>query len=254
MKFRFHCATGTHEGRVRTRNEDALLSDPDHGIWVVADGMGGEAAGDHASATVIAAMTTIGRATSADDLLGRTQDRLTRAHRELVAYAHAQQARVVGAAVVALLAYEEYVACVWSGDSRLYRIRQNRLAQLSRDHNEVGDLLARNVISREEALAWKGRNAITRAVGVYDELEMEVLYGDLRAGDAFILCSDGLTLHVTDDEIRDYVIHNEPEAAVSALIEQALARGGEDNVSVIVVRADVDTNQTTVFHPARKVM
>lgn len=253
MKFRFDCATGTHEGRVRTRNEDALLCDPDHGLWVVADGMGGEAAGDHASATVIAAMTTVGRATSADDLLGRTQDRLNRAHRELVEYAREREARVVGAAVVVLLAFEEYVACVWSGDSRLYRLRENRIAQLSRDHNEVGELLARNVITRQEALNWTGRNAITRAVGVYDELEVEVLYGDLRPGDTFILCSDGLTLHVNDDEIRDIVVENAPRPAVAALIERALSRGGEDNVSVIVVRAEVDTDQTTVFQPAWKV-
>ncbi len=253
VKFRFNSAAGTHEGCVRTRNEDALLADPDHGLWVVADGMGGEAAGDHASATVIAAMTTIGQATSADDLLGRTHDRLTRAHRELVEYAREREARVVGAAVVVLLAFEEYVACVWSGDSRLYRLRDNRLAQLSRDHNEVGELLARNVITREEALAWKGRNAITRAVGVYDELETEVLYGDLRAGDIFVLCSDGLPLHVSDDEIRDAIVEHGPTEAVAALIERALSRGGEDNVSVIVVRADVDPDQTTVFQPLWRV-
>jgi len=252
MRFKYECASGTHEGRVRTRNEDSLMSDPDHGLWVVADGMGGEAAGDYASATVISAMATVGRATSADDLLGRAQDRLTRAHHHLVAYAREREARVVGAAVVVLLAFDEYVACVWSGDSRLYRLRENRLAQLTRDHNEVGELLARNVITRQEALNWKGRNAITRAVGVYEELEMEVLYGDLRAGDTFVLCSDGLPLHVSDDEIRGIVKDHDVKTAADALIELALQRGGEDNVSVIVVRAEVDTDQTTVFQPLRK--
>jgi len=250
MRFRFECASGTHQGLVRRRNEDGHLCDSAHGIWVVADGMGGEDAGDYASATVISAMRTIGRATSADDLLGRAQDRLARAHEALLAHARERSVRVVGSTVVVLLAYEGYVACVWSGDSRLYRIRDGRLAQLSRDHNEVGELLQRGAITREEARNWRGRNAVTRAVGVYAELEMDVLYGDLRAGDTFILCSDGLTLHVSDEEIREIVRDRPVPEAADALIALALDRGGEDNVTVIVVRAEADPDQTTILQPA----
>ncbi|MEO1103120.1 MAG: protein phosphatase 2C domain-containing protein, partial [Pseudomonadota bacterium] len=241
------CASGTHQGCGRERNEDNYLSDPKNGVWVVADGMGGEAAGDYASAEVIAAMKTVGQASSADDLLGRTHDRLTRAHDRLLTYANTNAVRVVGATVVVLLAYGPYVACVWSGDSRLYRIRDRRLALLSRDHNEVGELLARGVISREEARAWRGRNAVTRAVGVYSELELETLYGDLREGDTFVMCSDGLTLHVEDDEIKKLTLDNSVEEAKDALIALALERGGEDNVTVVVVRATEVIEQTMIL-------
>ncbi|MEM8664655.1 MAG: protein phosphatase 2C domain-containing protein [Pseudomonadota bacterium] len=249
MNLRFECASGTHAGCVRARNEDNLLCDPAHGVWVVADGMGGEAAGDVASAEVIAAMETIGHASSADDLLGRTHDRLNRAHNRLLTHADDRDVRVVGATVVVLLAYERYVACVWSGDSRLYRIRERRLAMLSRDHNEVGELLARGVITRDEARAWRGRNAITRAVGVYPELELETLYGDLRPGDTFVLCSDGLTLHVEDEEIKELTLGQDVKAAKDALIALALERGAQDNVTVIVVRAVEAVEHTLILSP-----
>ncbi|MEM6761297.1 MAG: protein phosphatase 2C domain-containing protein [Pseudomonadota bacterium] len=253
MRFAFDCGSATHVGRVRAHNEDGHLCDPEHGVWVVADGMGGEAAGDYASATVISALSTIGNAASAKDLLGRTQDRLGRAHRHLLDYAKRKRARVVGATVVVLLAYQQYVACIWSGDSRLYRLRDGRIAQLSRDHNEVGDLLSRGVINRDEARSWRGRNAVTRAVGVYDELETEILYGDLRPGDTFVLCSDGLTLHVADEEIRDVVRGYDVDEAADKLIELALQRGGEDNVTAIVVRSKLQSDdETTLEKPWRR--
>ncbi|MEM0906659.1 MAG: protein phosphatase 2C domain-containing protein [Pseudomonadota bacterium] len=251
-KFQFACASATHPGKVRRRNEDNLLCDSARGLWVVADGMGGEAAGDYASATVISALSRVGNPHSADDLLHRTQNRLHQAHAHLVDYAARTKARVVGATVVVLLAYEGYVACVWSGDSRLYRMREGRLAQLSRDHNEVGELLARGAISRAEATTWAGRNAVTRAVGVYDELEMEVLYGDLRVGDTFVLCSDGLPLHVADEEIRNALRTSPIEAAVKTLIDLALARGGQDNVTVVIVRTEPDPARSTVLQDARR--
>lgn len=251
MRFQFECGCGTHQGNVRSRNEDNLLCDTTNGVWVVADGMGGEAAGDVASMAVVTAMKTVGKASSADDLLGRTHDRLQRAHDSLLQHAREKEVRVVGATVVVLLAFGNYVACVWSGDSRLYRIRDRRLAQLSRDHNEVGELLSRGVINREEARAWRGRNAVTRAVGVYSKLELETLYGDLRDGDTFILCSDGLTLHVSDEEIKKLVLDQGVEEAKDRLIELALERGGEDNVTVIVVRVSENFDQSTIIIPPR---
>ena len=253
MSFRFDSASATHPGHVRTRNEDAFLCDSRNGIWVVSDGMGGEAAGDFASELVITALTMVGPAASADDLLNRVRDRLREAHAELLAYADVRSVRVVGATVVVLIAYEAYVACVWSGDSRLYRMRDNRLAQLSRDHNEVGELLERGAITRSEAKTWRGRNAITRAVGVYPELELETLYGDLRVGDTFVLCSDGLPLHVEDEEIREIVrASGDSASAAESLVELALSRGGQDNVTVVVVRTLREFERTTVLQPVRR--
>lgn len=251
MKFAMDCAARTHQGCVRIRNEDNHLCAPESGLYVVADGMGGEAAGDYASAEVVRALATVPAAASAEALLADTRDRLAEAHENLRRYASERAARVVGATVVILLVHEGYVACVWSGDSRLYRLRDGRLAQLSRDHNEVGELLERGVLSREDARAWRGRNAVTRAVGVHDTLETETLYGDLRPGDTFLLCSDGLTLHVEDEEIRDIMRRLGPTEAAAALVDLALKRGGEDNVTVLVVRTGEPAERTVLQPPWR---
>lgn len=251
MTFAFECAAGTHRGCVRKRNEDSHLCDRDSGVFAVADGMGGEAAGDYASRCIVAELAGIGRADSAEELLRQTKAGLDRAHRHLRGYAEARDARVVGATVVVLLVHEGYVACVWSGDSRLYRLRDGRLAQLSRDHNEVGELVERGAISRADARTWRGRNAVTRAVGVHEALETETLYGDLRTGDTFLLCSDGLTHHVEDEEIRDILRRHALEPAVDALIGLALERGGEDNVTVVLVRTGEPEMRTVLQPPWR---
>lgn len=243
-------ASLTDVGRVRKRNEDAYHNDPANGVWVVADGMGGHDAGDVASATVVDAMRTVGKPASADDLLGRVQHRLGLAHERLVRYARERKVALVGAAVVVLLVFERYVACVWSGDSRLYVVRDGSIRQLNRDHSEVGELLSRGVISPEEAAVWRGRNAITRAVGVHETLELEAVYDQLCPGDVFVLCSDGLTRHVGDEEIRVIAAMPGAESAVAALIRLALDRGGEDNVTATVVRAVRSTGRDTILRPS----
>lgn len=245
--FRFETGAGTDVGKVRKRNEDNYFVEPSLGIWAVADGMGGHEAGDRASETVVNALSTTGRATSAPDLLSRVQDRLLVAHDKMKEL-QAVRSALVGATVVALLVYERFYACVWSGDSRLYRIRSRKIEQLSSDHSEVQELVDNGVLTKAEAQTWSGRNAITRAVGVHDELEVEVLHGDLRHNDTFVLCSDGLTNHVSDAEILSVAQSNHAEAACGKLIHLALERGGEDNITVIVVRCrEVTMRETTVI-------
>lgn len=248
MSFRFDTASATDVGNVRERNEDNLFCDPDNGVWVVADGMGGHDAGDVASATIVEAMGTIGRPASADDLLGRVQHRLEQAHDRLKAYARERRLPIVGAAVVVLLAFDRYMACVWSGDSRLYLVRDGVIRQVNRDHTEVAELLDRGVLTPEQAERWSARNVITHAVGVHDRLELEAVYGEVRDNDIFVLCTDGLTLHVRDPEICDAVTSRSPTAAVAELVALALARGGDDNVTVTVVRVEMVTD-TVIISP-----
>lgn len=248
--FRFETGSASHVGCVRQRNEDNCLTAPDFGLWAVADGMGGHDAGDRASEAVVRALASVGRPLSAPDLLSRVQDRLIRAHFEMKEIAREQQAETVGATVVALLVYGTFFACVWSGDSRLYRVRERRLEQVSTDHSEVAELVGRGVLTAEEARTWSGRNAITRAVGVYDELELEVLHGEVRTNDVFVLCSDGLTDHVEDWEILHHVVANMPERACHQLVDLALQRGGRDNVTVVVVACKAQTvREKTVYAP-----
>jgi serine/threonine protein phosphatase PrpC len=231
----FETGSATHVGRVRARNEDSYLARPEMGIWAVADGMGGHADGDVASQTLIRAMESIGRPTSAAALLDLLEDSIAHVNSRLRELGQ-KRGEVVGTTLAVLLASDGYYACIWSGDSRIYLIRDRQIVQLSRDHTEVQDLLSEGSITDEEARNWAGRNGITRAIGVYDEPELEMTSGPLSSGDAFVVCSDGLTNHVHEDEIRRCVDANVSQQACEELIALTLERGALDNVTVVVAR------------------
>ena len=231
----FETGAATHVGRVRSRNEDSYLVHARAGIWAVADGMGGHEAGDVASQTIIAALQSIEPPASAAELLSICQQRVADANGRLRELG-SEQGGIIGATLAALLAYDGHYACVWSGDSRIYLVRAEEITQLSRDHTEVQDMVEGGVITAEQAKTWPGRNVITRAIGVYDDPELEMTSGPLEAGDSFIICSDGLTNHVADGEILQCVNTNVSQQACDRLVAMALERGGSDNVTVIVAR------------------
>lgn len=224
----------SHKGCVRELNEDSFLTDPESGLWAVADGMGGHDAGEIASASIVDHLATIGIATSAADLRARFEDRLARAHAQIRKVA-SERGVTIGSTVVALLAIDGRFACLWSGDSRIYLVRDGSITQVSRDHTEVQELLDRGMISEAEARAWPRKNVITRAVGVNERISMDFQHGETRPDDIFILCSDGLTAHVADDEIRATVLTYPVQVACETLLQLALDRGGLDNVTIIVV-------------------
>jgi len=159
------------------------------------------------------------------------------AGRAIAARAAEVPGAVIGATVVALVVRHGRWGCLWAGDSRVYRLHHGALAQLTRDHTEANDLLDAGVISAAEAASWPRANVISRAVGVSAPLVLDRVTGALDPGDVFVLCSDGLTKHVTDDEIAAAVRAHGAEAATAALIELTLARGARDNVTVAVVAA-----------------
>jgi serine/threonine protein phosphatase PrpC len=232
----FESGAATHAGLVRERNEDSYLVAPEMGVWAVADGMGGHEAGALASSTVIAELKSIGSAVSAPDLLARFEDRVLRANARLDQIAGQQDGVLIGSTVAVVLVYETFYAAAWSGDSRIYRIRNGSIAQLSRDHTEAQDLIEKGLLSREDARSYPRRNVITRAIGVDTNPEVELEHGVLEPGDTFVLCSDGLTGHVADQEIIGAVVADEPQQACDALIALTLERGASDNVTVVVVR------------------
>jgi protein phosphatase len=239
--FRFETGTATHTGRVREVNEDGLFAEPGWGVWLVADGMGGHENGRLASATIVEEVSTIGNAVSAPDLLARFRDRIFRANAKLLQFAgHKGPNVIIGSTVAAVLVYGAHYACVWSGDSRIYLVRAGRIAQVSRDHTEVQELVDNGSISSDEARNWPRRNVITRAVGIFDDPELDLVQGELWAGDTFVVCSDGLTGPVEDREILDSIEGRSPQAACDALIAMALDRGARDNVTVIVIRCTAD--------------
>ena len=173
----FETGAATHVGMVRRRNEDCYLIRPEAGIWAVADGMGGHEDGDFASHAVIDALKSIEAPTSASELLTLCESAIFDANARLKEIGRQRGGVIIGTTVAILLVFEGYFACVWSGDSRIYMVRQGNITQISRDHTEVQDLLASGVITPEEAGTWTGKNAITRAIGVVDLPELEMSSG-----------------------------------------------------------------------------
>ena len=225
----------SHKGCVRDHNEDSYLVEPQIGLWVVADGMGGHEAGEVASASIVEHLATIGIASSAPDLRARFEDRLNRAHAEIRRIARSRGV-TIGSTVAALLAMDGRFACLWSGDSRVYLVRNAAISQISRDHTEVQELLDSGVISAAEAQNWPRRNVITRAIGVNDDIDIDFQQGETLAGDVFILSTDGLTAHVSDAEIAAAVLSAAPQAACEKLLAMVLERGGTDNVTIVLVK------------------
>jgi protein phosphatase len=233
---KFVSGASSDVGRVRRENEDSFLVLPERGVFAVADGMGGHEAGSLASAAVVDSLRSISEPTTVNELLAQCRERLSHANQDLLEIADRRGGKVIGTTVAALLAWEGYYACVWSGDSRIYLVRNGRIEQVSRDHTEVAELVAEGLLSAEEARTWPRRNVITRAVGVRGELELEVAQGVLEKGDIFVICSDGLTTHVKDSEILEHASGTAPQGACDALVALTMERGASDNVTVIVVR------------------
>jgi len=237
-------------GRVREINEDACLDQPDAGRWAVADGMGGHAVGDLASRTVIDALSQLAAPRSIRTLIADTRTRLQRANQQLRDEAARRQVQRIGSTVVVLLACDRFCGYVWAGDSRIYLYRSGQLRQLTRDHSQVAQLRSLGVITEEEAQHHPAQHMITRAVGATDVLELDDDAIEVADGDVFLLCSDGLSNELSDDEIAD-VLTAQRENACGELVELALARGGRDNITAVVVEAqDPNASEKTLLNPA----
>lgn len=233
--FVFRVGQGSDIGCRRKVNEDALIARPDLGLWAVVDGMGGHSAGDVASALIVERLGTVGLALSLHDLESRVLARLVDADAAIRAHARRHGLGMIGSTVAALVVQGRDYACIWAGDSRIYLLRDGRLLPLTRDHSEVVELLDAGLISPAQAETWPRRNVITRAIGVSGGESCAVARGQVQDHDRFVLCTDGLTGHVTDAEIAGLVATAAPAQAADALIRQTLDRGARDNVTVIVI-------------------
>jgi len=237
-------ASRTHVGMVRKLNEDACLELAGSGIWAVADGMGGHAAGDFASQSVVDVLAAIPKPASLGALVSEVHQRLQAVNQKLSDEAGKRREQLIGSTVVALLAYGNHAVSVWAGDSRVYRYRQGELTQLTRDHSQVEELVAQGLITPEQAEHHPASNVITRAVGVANTLELDSDMFEVQEGDVFLLCSDGLYNEVTEPEIKQSLVVGDCQYSCDLLVDRALARGARDNVTVVVVRT-VDEGQIT---------
>lgn len=238
--FTWSSASRTHVGMVRSVNEDACLAMPEVGIWAVADGMGGHEAGDVASQMIVEGLRQIALPTEWPNLLEAVREQLQRVNQRLrEESAQHYQNRTIGSTVVVLIAFEGRCACLWVGDSRIYRLRGGQLQQLTCDHSHVQELINQGLVAPEDAHRHPLSNIITRAVGSTDELLIDEVTHPLRGGDMFLLCTDGLNKTMSDLEIARMLAHSDsPKDAVKAFIHLALMRGANDNVTTVVVLID----------------
>lgn len=226
----------TDVGNVRRINEDALLNCPEKRLWAVADGMGGHDAGDLASSTVVSFLSDVLSTPRFSDLVDHVEDALLAANTRLFQLG-VDQSMVAGSTVVAMVAHGRHVVVMWAGDSRLYRWRQGRCEQMTRDHSHVEDLVTLGYITPAEAETHPRANVITRAVGAAPELFIEMELFDLEDGDLFLLCSDGLYKELALEEIHAVMTSLPPVEACRRLVDRVLENGARDNVSVIVILA-----------------
>jgi serine/threonine protein phosphatase PrpC len=231
----FRTAWVSDVGRVRELNEDSVLTKPEIGLWAVADGMGGYRGGDVASRAVVEALKALAPTASAALFLDAFEQKVVRVNSDLRALALARASEVVGTTLVALLVHSEHFACVWCGDSRAYLRRGGAVSQISRDHSEVQELIDQGLLDEEKAKTWPRRNVVTRALGATDKPELDLVDGRIYSGDRFLLCSDGLTTHVAQDEIAAMLSIAKPQSAVDHLLALTLDRGATDNISIVVV-------------------
>lgn len=233
--MRFQSWAVSHPGSVRTHNEDAFVDRPDIGLWAVADGAGGHDAGEVASGMLKAALESIPAGLSASELLAQVRLRVADVHQDLRDQAEARGPRsIIASTLVVLLARDGHFACLWAGDARAYVLRNGSIAQVTRDHSLVQELVDAGTITAEEAEGHPRANVITRAVGAAEALELDKVSNRLAAGDRFLLCSDGLNKTLSDAELGALLGGPDPG---ETLIEAALARRATDNVTVVAVEA-----------------
>lgn len=234
----WHSAARTDTGKVRERNEDAFLDQPEHGLWVVADGMGGHQNGDLASRLIVETLGEIATDLDFEQRLEQLRLNLHRLNRHLslgLTVTSENPDMLVGSTVVALLAEGSRVACVWAGDSRCYLLRGRQLYQLTRDHSLQQQLIEERGMSVEEAARQPAAHALTRAIGAAEELQLDILELESLPGDVFLLCSDGLYQDLNHDQLSAALIRPSASLALQRLFELALDGPARDNLSAVVI-------------------
>jgi len=240
----------TDTGKVREHNEDTIAFDPDIGLLVLADGMGGYNAGEVASGIAVKTISNLVReSVEREDLtiVDRTtglsrpsiilRDAIHRANKIIYQTARTQpQCEGMGTTIVSALFFDNKVSVAHVGDSRMYRLRNDRFEQVTADHSLLQELVDRGFYSAEEAQRAANKNYVTRALGVEPNVEVEVQEVPVQKGDFYILCSDGLSDMVEDDDIHLTIstFGANLETVAKQLIQLANDNGGRDNISVVM--------------------
>jgi serine/threonine protein phosphatase Stp1 len=230
----------THVGCVRTVNEDSMALDDRQGIWVVADGMGGHADGQWASQTVVGAINDLVGCEDFDTLVNGAANAIHTANATIFQSSTERGLRA-GSTVVALCIRDGRFACIWAGDSRIYLLRDQSLIQMTHDHTQVQAMVAAGLLSETDAVNHPLSHVLARAVGAQSDLELDAVEDNVEPGDIFLLCSDGLSGLISDEELEQALKSGRFEYTSETLMETTLSRGAPDNVTFVGVRVEETT-------------
>ncbi len=224
----------TDTGNIRDHNEDAFLALPEQRLWIVADGMGGHTAGDFASHLIIDQFRSFKASAQTGQSVDLIRQNLAEVNHELWTKAQQIGDTIIGSTVAILLATEHHVATIWSGDSRIYRLRDGLFKQITRDHSE-----GEETESGLDDFGAAFTNAVTQAIGAMEELQVEIEIRENRPGDTYLLCSDGLNKELNDQRIGAVLQSNNVERAGQILLREALDNYGRDNTTVVLAHYPV---------------
>jgi protein phosphatase len=252
LKGKVQLYGNTDTGSVREHNEDAIGCNDDIALAVLADGMGGHRGGEMASAITVS--------TILDDITGKVKniktasifndsgysatsqiiyEAVTLANKNVYDSSEAHtQYRGMGTTVVVVLFYDNRFTVAHVGDSRLYRLRNGKLEQLTRDHSLVQDLIDRDFYTPEQAKNSLNKNLITRAIGIDCKVQIDIQEDNAMVNDIYLLCSDGVTDMIEDNLIKTIMIENSEnlEKATAEIIRMANEHGGKDNISALMAK------------------
>lgn len=231
----------TDAGAVRSVNQDSYLTRDELGLWMVADGAGGHDGGTLASQTIVRELAELSAGLSDESVVDEVANALERTHIALrLAALSERRDAIIATTVVALILRGSRVTCMWAGDSRAYRFRGRRLKLLTRDHSLVQEMVSAGTLTAEEAEHHPQRHIITRAVGAdCHGLALERLSDDVEPGDLYLLCSDGVSVALSEAEITA-VLEQPSSLAANELIAIALEHKAQDNVTAVVVSVPTD--------------
>ena len=233
----------TDIGRVREINQDSIAVEPDEGLFIVADGMGGHAAGEKASQTAVqiicerlASAKTLANGALLDTLQTAIQD----ANRTIIQTSMDEPTmRGMGTTATVIVTHGNQIYVGHVGDSRAYLVRNRRIDQLTEDHSIVAQLVRARAITPQEAARHPYRNVITRCLGMQAEVEADTQQREFKPGDRVLMCSDGLSGLVSDDEMLQHILSSDdPQKTAQDLVNLANSRGGSDNISVVLIYND----------------
>lgn len=231
----YRSAGRTEIGKVRRHNEDAILLRDDIGLWVVADGLGGHADGDYASALIVERLGALARTGSVFDFVETIEDALQQVNSDLRELAVRRRVDLIGSTVVVLVHDRDFMLCGWVGDSRAYCFEQGQLRQVTRDHvhGEPVEQGHAGIAAPPPA----GAGVLTRAIGAQEHLFLDWVVTSCRPQMQFLLCSDGINKELSDDEIRwECDRQSSPAELLTQLFDRALSKTARDNISAVIVR------------------